>query len=78
MSVNGDACKTHGGSQSEASEHGSKYSCATCLRSFDPKVGVDAGPSWDWTTKFWELAYDGAVRDIKHNKEGGEVNIEII
>ena len=41
------------------------------------KVGVDAGPSWDWTTKFWELAYDGAVRDIKHHKDG-EVMIGMI
>ena len=33
------------------------------------QVGVDAGPSWDWTCKFWELAYDGAVKDIKHHDE---------
>lgn len=37
------------------------------------QVGVDAGPTWDWTCKFWELAYDGAMKDIKH--EGAHVGV---
>ena len=37
-------------------------------------MGVDAGPTWDWTCKFWELAYDGAMKDVKH--EGAHVGVE--
>ena len=37
------------------------------------QVGVNAGTSWDWTHKFWEMAYDGAMKDVKHHHgEGGD------